>query len=117
MKTRQIVIATCALVGMAAQAPDQAWAEEKELNMCARVLTQQIALAQGAPVDYRIDEESSSAGRRQIPGGTWHLDARHPETNEVVARIDCVVDNRDQVLRLTEVPLAANDAHVRAVID
>ena len=115
MKTRQIVIAAFMLLGVTAQDRVEAWADEHELNICARVLTQQIALAQGAPVDYRIDEDSTTTGRGHNPGSTWHLDARHPKTNEVVARIDCTVDSRDRVLRLTEVPLAANDAHLRAV--
>jgi hypothetical protein len=117
MNYRHMIFAACGMAAMIGAERVEAWADENELDLCARALTQQLSLAQVAPLDYRIDTTSSTTRRVREARGVWHLDARHPETNEVVGRIDCVVDNRDSVLRLTEVPLSANDAHVRANLD
>jgi hypothetical protein len=117
MNYRHMIFAACGMAAMTGAERVEAWAEENELDLCARALTQKISLAQVTPLAYRIDEDSSSKRHVREPRGVWYLDARHPQTNEVIARIDCVVDNRDSVLRLTEVPLSANDAHIRATID
>ena len=117
MNKRHVLAAVCSLAVMTGHNRVEAWTDENELDLCARALTQQISLAKVKPLDYRIDEESSSTRRTRDNGGVWHLDARHPETNEVVARIDCVVDDRESVLRLTEVPLSAKDARERADVN
>jgi hypothetical protein len=117
MNNRHMILAAFSLAAMTDSDRVEAWATGNELDLCAKALTQQLSLAQVTPLDYRIDQESSSNGRARRQGGVWHLDARHPETNEVVARIDCVVDAREKEMRLTEVPLSANDAHIRATID
>ena len=91
----------------------EARADRNGLEACAKAMTEHMSSNQGAPVDFRLDEGSS--GHRSAASGTWYLDARHPQTDEVVARIDCRVNSRAQVISMTQVPLSANNAPERAI--
>ena len=59
--------------------------------------------------------EDSSVSRSPLKvRETIHLDVRDPDSNEVVARADCVVDSRARVKRVVSVPLHEPDAAKRA---
>ena len=92
----------------------EARADRNGLEACAEAMTEQLSSAQGASLDFRLDEGPATTGLRTKTSGVWYLDARHPVTDEVVARIDCRVNSRAQVVSLTQVPLSANDAPERA---
>lgn len=117
MNGRQIFLALAATTAVTAHSDLEARAEPAGLETCARMLSMQIALARGAPVEYRISETTRARKGMRKKDGKWYLDARHPETGEVIARLDCAVDAHDGMLRLTEVPLTANDARARAAKD
>lgn len=92
----------------------EARVDRNGLSACAEALTEQLANAQGAPLDYRLGE--GAATNRSRVAGTWYLDVRHPESRTVVARIDCRVNGRAQVVSLKQLPLSAHDAGERADI-
>ena len=88
-----------------------AYTAETALNACAAALTTEMS---GGELTYRIDE--SSGGAKRLRGvETFHLDARDPASDEVVARADCVVDGRARVKWLKTLPLDAADASERAL--
>ena len=113
MNSKMIFTASFAAAVAAMPVESEARADMKGLEACASAMTEHLAETQGAPVEYRLENGLADAGQRSS-AGTWYLDARHPETREVVARIDCRVDARAQVTYLKQVPLTAYDARERA---
>ncbi|MEJ8568650.1 hypothetical protein [Elongatibacter sediminis] len=86
---------------------------EAGLQACVDALMSEVSATNGAPVNHRM--------RRAIPGikplgrrTTFHVDAVDPVTQRVVARADCVVNSRAQVLQLTPIENSAPGAPVRA---
>jgi hypothetical protein len=114
MNSKTIIAISCAIAVTGAPVKSQARADKSGLKACATAMTEQLTAAQGAPVDYRLEEGPATTGQRGANAGVWYLDARDARTQEVVARINCYVNSRAQVTRLTEVPLSANDARLRA---
>ena len=93
----------------------EARVDKRGLAACAEAMTEQLSSAQGAPVEYRLNTQRPARALRTRNAGVWHLDAKHPETKEVVARVDCRVDSRARVTQLMVVPVTANDALERAL--
>jgi hypothetical protein len=114
---RTIFVMSFAAAVAVAPSTSEARADRDGLEACAAALTDQLASAQGAPVDFRFNDRSHAVSRRGASAGIWYLDAKHPETQEVVARIDCRVNSRAQVVSLEAVPLSANDARTRAEVE
>jgi hypothetical protein len=117
MHSKTLLAISIAAVVAGMPVKSEARADRNGLAACATALTDQLANAQGAPVDFRLDEGPETTGNRSAVSGVWYLDARHPETQAVVARVDCRVNSRAQVVSLERVPLTANDASERADID
>lgn len=84
------------------------------LEACAEAMVKDLAKNQGSPVVYNLDPESKSGagslGRREV----FHLDAMSPDGQEVVARMDCVVNKKAEVTQLIVVPLDGENARIRA---
>ena len=111
MKTKYMIRLGSALALSLAPFTASAYTGETAMNACAEAFTAEIT---GEEIAWRLDEESDVAGR--LNGSQiLHLDARDPETNEVVARADCVVDSRARIKRLTTIPVDAKDASERAL--
>jgi hypothetical protein len=66
--------------------------------------------------EYNLDRASRSdvTGRRLGVREVFHLDARAEDSDKVLARYDCVVNARAEVITLTTLPLSAADARRRA---
>lgn len=111
MNTKAMITLGSALALSLAPFTASAYSTEKALNACAAALTAKISDGEMA---WRIDEDSFGSGNL-TELSMFHLDARNPETDEVVARADCVVDNRARVKRLKTLPLDAEDAQERAL--
>jgi hypothetical protein len=84
------------------------------MNACATALVDELAVNQGASMEYNLDPESYYHRGRLTRREIIHLDARNPENNEVVARFDCIIDSRARVRELISVPLDRPDAKMRA---
>ena len=84
------------------------------LEACAEAMVNDLATNQGAPMVLNLDPDSSggrgSMRRREV----FHLDAKDPDSEAVVARMDCVVNHKAEVTRLIMVPLDGKDARERA---
>lgn len=87
---------------------------ETGLDACADALVTELADDTGNPVNYRVSPESDISGSRLKQTEVIHLDVHDPESEEVVARADCVVSRQGKVRRLISVPLEAADAAERA---
>lgn len=87
---------------------------EDGLDACADALASELSESIGTTLEFRVNPESEVSGSRLKGTEVIHLDARDPESQEVVARADCVVSNYGKVRRLISVPLEAADAAQRA---
>lgn len=88
--------------------------ESAALEACAKALAGEISGDTGIETAYRVDQELPVSSRRMGGIELFHLDARDPESQEVVARADCYVGRSAKVKRLVPVPLDAEDAKTRA---
>jgi hypothetical protein len=111
MNTKAMVTLGSALALSLAPFTASAYTPEKALNACAAALTVKIS---DGEMSWRIDEDSLGGGNLSELS-MFHLDARNSETDEVVARADCVVDNRAKVKRIKILPLDAGDAKERVL--
>ena len=111
MKHRKIVVIGCALALSAIPLTSTAYTAENALAACAAAVTD--TLADGG-VTWRLDDNSRFDGRMRGTE-TIHLDLRDAATDEIVARADCVVDERARVKRVKTLPLDAADAEERAL--
>jgi hypothetical protein len=84
------------------------------LEACAEAMVNDLAANQGKPMVYNLSPKSKSGktglGHREV----FHLDAMSPDGGVVVARMDCVVNSKAEVTKLTVVPLDGEDARIRA---
>jgi len=85
------------------------------LEACVSALTKELSSAQGSAVAARISEDSHVPTRRLDNVTTYHLDARDSANNGIVARMDCVVDDKGRVKRLVKLPDDAPDADIRSL--
>ena len=88
--------------------------ESKALEACANALASDISGNTGIETAYRMDEDFPASSRRLGEVQLFHLDARDPDSQEVVARADCWVNRSAKVKRLLPVPVEAEDAEKRA---
>lgn len=90
---------------------------EDGMKACADATVQQLSETRRVSTDYALDKEASDMGERGRlrSRDTFHMDVRSADSDEVVARVDCVVNRNAEVLELNGLPLAAADASRRAV--
>lgn len=114
MKHSKLMKTGIVLALSAASFQANASSSQDGLDACADAMVNDLAANQGAPLVYNLAPESNSGkgrlGRRQV----FHLDAMSADGEEVIARMDCVVNRNAEVTQLIVVPLDAEDARVRA---
>jgi hypothetical protein len=115
MMKNSTVIRSALLAAMAA-APFHAHALSAKagLDACADAMVSELADKQGAPMVYNLDPSSTKSPRPIGRSELYHLDARDPKSEEVIARYDCFINHDAQVQKLVRVPLDAPDARFRA---
>ena len=115
MKCSKTLAVVCAVATSFVNLGAEAASGMEGLEACASALAREMSTAQGAGIQVRISEESLVPERRLSTRTTYHLDARDPRNNEVVARADCAVDARARVKSLVRLPDDAPDAAVRSL--
>lgn len=114
MKRKATVLAAATLAAALSPSISFGGTEAQALQQCVRAMTDDINEENGAPVKVVLDEKSSSSTKRLWSDSVFHLDAADAETGEVVARIDCFVDDKARVLYIRELPLQAANVDRRA---
>lgn len=115
MNTKKVLTLGCALVMTTAPIHVNALSAEIGLDACTKAMVNDLSTEFGARVGFRMDRDYTYPTRMKSRE-TFYLDARHPVSNEVVGRYDCVVTNRAMVVKLVPLPLSADDAAIRAGI-
>jgi hypothetical protein len=116
MNAKRTLGCVCALTVSVLSVGAQAAPEQKGLQACVDAMAVKLADAQGgSPVVAHISEESMGSNRQLGLSTTFNLDAYTVDAGEVVARMDCTVNVRGQVLRLVRLPEHAKDARTRSL--
>lgn len=84
------------------------------LNACVEAAVTELSSSQGSPVDFSIAPGSEMSLQKLKRREKFHLDIRSPETDDIVARADCIVNQNAQVRTLIDLPLDARDAEERS---
>ena len=113
MNTRKALTTGCALVMLTAPFHANALTAKAGMDACTKAMIDNLSGELGAPLGYSMDPEHKVSGRLKMED-TFHLDARHPGTDEVVGRYDCIVSRQAEVIELVTLPLTAEDASARA---
>ena len=88
---------------------------EDGFEACVSALVQDLSDAQGYPLQATISENSAVADDRLGTRTRFYLDARDPASREIVAKIDCIVNKKAEVLSLQRLPDDAPVAEVRSL--
>jgi hypothetical protein len=75
------------------------------LEACADALVDELSTTRDTVVQYQLDSANEGFERKLGSRETFSLYARHPQSSELVSRMDCVVDGKGRVIRLTTVSL------------
>lgn len=115
MNSKKAIVMGCVLTMTATPAIGMAKSEQAGLNACAKAMMTDLSFGKTASRPYEVKNLKPGAGRPLHLMNTIHLDARGAESNEVLARYDCVVNSRAEVIELLVLPLDADDASDRAL--
>ena len=84
------------------------------LNACASALAKNLETVQGRPVAYNLDLDTKINNDKLKVRETFYLDAKAPNSDKVIARANCTVNDDAEVLMLVVLPLDAAQARNRA---
>ena len=115
MEKNRLLMIGCSLALTALPVTGQAASFQDGLEACVDALVTELATTNGEPLGARIGADSSSSKRRLGSREVIYLDARNPLNEEIVARADCMVDRKGEVVRLTNVPLDGANAEERSL--
>lgn len=85
------------------------------LEACAEKMVADLADSRGVELGYQTDPDVQDMDRRLRGAEVIHMDILDPTGEEVIARADCYVSDSARVRRIETLPLAADDASLRAV--
>ena len=114
MKHTKKIICTGAIAAIMFSTGSIAATRTDGLNACASAAVAEISISQDAAPNFSLTPESSISRAKLNRRELFHLDLRNPSTDEVLARVDCTVDQRARVIDLKEVPLEGKDAVARS---
>jgi hypothetical protein len=88
---------------------------EDGFEACVSALVQDLSDAQGYPLQATISDDTAVADNRLKRRNHYYLDARDPASREIVAKIDCIVNKKAEVVSLKRLPDDAPVAEVRSL--
>jgi hypothetical protein len=109
MNSKKRLFAKCTLA--LAMVPFHAGASTAQaaLEACADALVSELSISNGTAVNYRLDSANEGFDRKLRSPERISLYARDPQSSELVSRMDCIVSSKGRVVRLTDMPLDAEE--------
>ena len=115
MNHKNIFTFACALAVAMAPLDLKAASRQAGMDACADALVSKLSTDTGTTLNFQLAAGSESSKVKLNFRETYHLDARDPNTQKIIARADCVVDRKAKVRQLVSIPLSADDAAARAL--
>ena len=75
------------------------------LEACTDALVSELSISNGKDLAYKFDTDNADFDRKLGSFEMISLYARDSESDELVSRMDCVVNGRGRVVRMTTKPL------------
>ena len=105
MNSKKKYLAKCAMTLSLVPFQTHAATGQIGLQACADALANELSISKGTPVNYRMDAANEGFDRKLQSREVFNLYARDPQSSELVSRMDCVVNSKGKVIRLTNKPL------------
>jgi len=115
MSNRTRMKTLCAVAISLTPLLSHAASEQDGVKACAEALTSQLAEMQSAPIDFKIGSIGQFSTRRLDKLNRFLLDAKDPQSQDVIAKAECIVSWSAEVKRLTMIPLDGHAAGLRQV--
>lgn len=75
------------------------------LEACTDALVSELSISKGKDLAYKLDTDNADFDRKLSSYEMISLYARDSKSDELVSRMDCIVNGRGRVVRLTTKPL------------
>ena len=80
------------------------------LQACAEALVSELSTSNGSQVSYQVDDTLDNFDTKLKKREVISLFATDAQSQELVSRMDCVVDKWGRVIRLDQLPLDVKEA-------
>ena len=107
MNSKKRLLATCTLAIAMVPFHANATTGQKVLEACADALVNELSIENGSAVSYRLDSDNKGFDRKLRSPERISLYARDPHSSELVSQMDCFVNSKGRVIRLTNIPMDA----------
>lgn len=87
----------------------QAITGQAGLEACADAMVSKLSISNGNAVRYQLDSANEKFDRKLRSLEHISLYARDPHSSKLVSQMDCVINSRGRVIRLTNIPLEATE--------
>lgn len=105
MNSKKNYLAKCAMAMSLVPFQVHATTGQIGLQACADALVSELSISNGTPVSYQMDEANEGFHSKLQTREVFSLYARDAQSSELVSRMDCIVNSRGKVIRLTSKPL------------
>ena len=105
MNSKKKVLAKCTIAMAMIPFHTHATTGQVALEACADALVSELSSSNGTAVSYQLDSANEGFDRKMQSLERISLYARDPQSSELVSKMDCVVNSRGRVIRLTNMPL------------
>lgn len=102
-KKKYIAITTAALSAVSFNA--QAITAQVGLETCVDALVEELSASSGNEMGYQLDPGNTGFDSRLKSLESITMYARDPHSNELVSSMECVINKRGRIVRLTSLPL------------
>ena len=105
MNSKKKLLANCTIAMAMIPFHTHATTGQVALEACADALVSELSSSNGTAVSYQLDSANEGFDRKMQSLERISLYARDPQSSELVSKMDCVVNSRGRVIRLTNMPL------------
>lgn len=109
MNSKKQLLAKCTLAMAMVPFHTHATTRQVGLEACADALVNELSLANGTDVSYQMDSANAGFKGKMQPLEHYSLYARDTRNNELVSKMDCVVNHKGRVIRITDMPLDTSE--------
>ena len=109
MNSKKKLLAKCTIVMAMVPFHTHATTGQVGLEACADALASELSSSNGTAVSYQLDSANEGFDRKIQSLERISLYARDPQSSELVSKMDCIVNRKGRVIRLTNIPLEASE--------
>jgi len=109
MNSKKKLLAKCTLAMAMVPFYTHATTGQVGLEACADALASELSSSNGTAVSYQFDPANEGFDKKMQSVERISLYARDPQSSELVSKMDCVVNRKGRVIRLTSIPLETSE--------